>query len=123
MKKIVGIIGYPLGHTISPAMHNAAFKELGLDYEYLTFETEPKEFPEAVSGLRALHIAGFNVTVPYKEEIIPFLDEVTKLAGIIGAANTVLNQEGKLIGYNTDGAGFIESLRADAKFDPKGKFA
>ncbi len=121
MHKVVGLIGYPLGHTISPAMHNAAFKKLGLDFEYVPFEVEPKDLSEALKGLRALHIAGFNVTIPHKESIVPLLDEVTKLARIIGAVNTVLNQEGKLIGYNTDGAGFIDSLKEDAKTDPHGK--
>jgi shikimate dehydrogenase len=121
MRKVVGLIGYPLGHSLSPAMHNAAFKKLGLDWEYTAFEVEPKDLSEALKGLRALHIAGFNVTLPHKETIVPLLDEVTKLARIIGAVNTVLNQEGKLIGYNTDGAGFLDSLKDDAKTDPKGK--
>jgi shikimate dehydrogenase len=121
MRKIVGIIGYPLGHTLSPAMHNAAFKKLGLDYEYVPFEVGPEELKEAVTGLRALHMAGFNVTVPHKEAIIPLLDDVTKLAEVIGAVNTVQNQEGKLVGYNTDGPGFIESLAEDAGFSVKGK--
>lgn len=123
MKKTVGIIGYPLEHSLSPAMHNAAFKKLGLDWEYLPFEVEPKDLGEALKGMRALHMAGFNVTIPHKESILLLLDEVTKLARLIGAVNTVLNQEGKLIGYNTDGAGFIDSLKEDAKFDPKGKKA
>ena len=123
MRKIVGIIGYPLGHTLSPAMHNAAFKKMGLDYEYIPFEVEPADLKEALRGLRALHVAGFNVTIPHKETIVPLLDEVTKLARIIGAVNTVENQEGKLVGYNTDGPGFIESLKEDAGFDPKGKRA
>lgn len=123
MKKVTGIIGYPLGHSISPAMHNAAFKKLGLDYEYVPFEVKPEDLEEALKGLRALHIAGFNVTIPHKETIVPLLDDVTKVARIIGAVNTVLNQEGKLIGYNTDGAGFIDSLKEDAGIDPKGKNA
>lgn len=121
MRKIVGIIGYPLEHTASPAMHNAAFKELGLDYEYVPFEVEPEDLKEALRGMRALHVAGFNVTIPHKETIVPLLDEVTKLARFIGAVNTVENQEGKLVGYNTDGPGFIDSLKEDAGFDPKGK--
>jgi shikimate dehydrogenase len=123
MHKVVGLIGYPLGHSVSPGMHNAAFKKVGLDFEYVPFEVEPKDLAEALKGLRALHIAGFNVTIPHKESIVPLLDEVTKLARIIGAVNTVLNQEGKLIGYNTDGAGFIDSLKEDAGVNPKGKKA
>ena len=121
MHKIVGLIGYPLGHSVSPAMHNSAFCELGLDYEYLPFEVESRDLADAVSGLRALPVAGFNVTVPYKEQIIPLLDEVTELAQTIGAVNTVVNLDGKLIGYNTDAAGFIESLKEDANFEPKNK--
>ncbi len=123
MRKIVGIIGYPLGHSVSPAMHNAAFRELGLDYEYVPFEVEPADLPQALPGLRALHVAGFNVTIPHKETIIPLLDDVTKLARTIGAVNTVVNQDGELIGYNTDGPGFIESLQEDAAFEPAGKKA
>ena len=121
MKKIVGIIGYPLGHTVSPAMHNAAYKKLGLDYEYVPFEVEPADLKEALNGFRALHIAGFNVTIPHKETILPFLDEVTKLARTIGAVNTVQNQDGYLVGYNSDGPGFIDSLAEDAGFSPRGK--
>lgn len=121
MRKTMGLIGYPLGHSVSPAMHNAAFKKLGLDCEYSLFEVEAKDLKEAVEGMRALHIAGFNVTIPHKEAVLPFLDEVTEIARVIGAVNTVKNQSGKLIGYNTDGAGFIESLKHDAKVDPKGK--
>lgn len=123
MRKIVGIIGYPLGHSVSPAMHNAAFRELGLDYEYLPFEVEPSDLEEALQGFRALHFAGFNVTIPHKEAIVPLLDEVTKLARTIGAVNTVENQDGTLVGYNTDAPGFIESLREDAGFEPEGKRA
>jgi len=121
MRKIVGIIGYPLGHSVSPAMHNAAFRELGLDYEYVPFEVEPADLPEALPGLRAIHVAGFNVTIPHKENIVPLLDDVTKLARTIGAVNTVVNQDGELTGYNTDGPGFIESLKEDAGFEPGGK--
>jgi len=121
MRQVVGIIGYPLGHSVSPAMHNAAFKKMGLDWEYAPFEVKPGDLAEALNGFRSLHFAGFNVTIPHKEAIVPLLDEVTKLARIIGAVNTVVNQEGKLIGYNTDGAGFIESLKEDAKINPKGR--
>jgi len=123
MRKIVGIIGHPLGHSVSPAMHNAAYRELGLDYEYLPFEVQPEDLPEALNGFRALHMAGFNVTIPHKERIVPLLDEVTKLARIIGAVNTVENQDGRLVGYNTDGPGFLNALTEEAGFEPKGKEA
>jgi shikimate dehydrogenase len=121
MRKVVGLIGFPLEHSISPAIQNAAFKKLGLDWEYSLFEVEPKDLADALKGMRALHIAGFNVTIPHKENVFPLIDEVTKMARVIGAINTVLNQEGKLIGFNTDGAGFIDSLKEDAKTDPKDK--
>ncbi len=119
--KTVALIGYPLGHTVSPAMHNAAYKALGLDYEYVPLEVAPNDLKASVEGLKALHFSGFNVTIPYKEAILEHLDDVTKLAQDIGAVNTVQNQDGKLVGYNTDGPGFIESLREDAGFDPKNK--
>lgn len=121
MPNLVGIIGYPLGHTLSPAMHNAAFKELGLDWEYRPFEITPPNLIAAVNDLRSQPITGFNVTIPHKETLIPLLDEVTKLVKIIGAVNTVKVQAGRLIGYNTDGEGFIESLKEDAKENPAGK--
>ncbi len=112
--KIVGIIGYPVSHSISPQMHNAAFENLGLNFEYVPFEVKPEDLKKVLDGLRGEGIIGFNVTIPHKEEIIPYLDEVTKLPRIIGAVNTVKNENGKLVGYNTDGPGFIESLREDA---------
>jgi shikimate dehydrogenase len=119
--KTVALIGYPLGHSVSPAMHNAAFKSLGLDYEYVALEVAPEDLKEAVGGLRALHFAGFNVTIPHKEEIVQYLDDVTRFARTVGAVNCVQNQDGKLVGYNTDGPGFIESLEEDARFKPNGK--
>lgn len=123
MHRVVGLVGYPLGHSLSPAMQNAAFKALKLDWEYVLFEAKPKDLSEVIHGLRALHIAGFNVTIPHKETILPMLDEVTQLARIIGAVNTVKNQGGLLVGYNTDGPGFIDSLKEKAKLSPRGKIA
>ncbi|MFA5839637.1 MAG: shikimate dehydrogenase [Candidatus Margulisiibacteriota bacterium] len=121
MHKITGLLGFPLGHTLSPAMQNAAFKELGLDWEYKKFEVAPEDLKAAVDGFKAMHLAGFNVTIPHKEKIIPLLDDVTKLASLIGAVNTVKYQNGSLIGYNTDGEGFIASLKNDANESPAGK--
>lgn len=117
----MALIGYPLSHSISPAMHNAAFRRLGLDFEYVPLEVALDDLAKAIDGLRALHFAGFNVTVPFKEKVMPYLDDITKLAQTVGAVNTVKNQEGKLVGFNTDAPGFLESLREDAGFDPKGK--
>lgn len=119
--KTVGIIGYPISHSISPAMHNAAFKHLGLDFEYVPFEVKPENLKQAVHDLRAKGVVGFNVTIPLKEAIIPILDEVTKLPRTIGAVNTVKIEGKKLVGYNTDGAGFVDSLAEDAGVPAKGK--
>ena len=119
--KTVGIIGYPIAHSISPAMHNAAFKRLGLDFEYVPFEVKPEDLRSAIDGLRDKGVVGFNVTIPHKEAIIPLLDEVTKLPRTIGAVNTVRIEGQKLVGYNTDGAGFLESLKIDAGIEPKDK--
>ena len=108
--KITGLLGYPVEHTLSPAMHNAAFERLGLDYCYLPFLVRPDSLGKAVEAVRALTMAGVNVTVPHKESVIPFLDEVNEEASFIGAVNTVVNREGRLTGYNTDGRGFMHSL-------------
>jgi len=121
-RKQVKIIGYPLGHSVSPAMQNKAFEKLGLDYEYSPLEVPPEKLEETIEKLRNdQNVVGFNVTVPHKEAIIPFLDEIDESAKLIGAVNTVVNKNGKLIGHNTDGRGFIQSLKEDAGFDPKGK--
>ena len=101
--KNVGLIGNPLEHSISPAMQNAAFRNLAIDAEYLPFEVGHEELKEAVDGFRALNFLGFNVTIPYKEIIMNYLDDISKLAKVIGAVNTVTNSEGALTGYNTDG--------------------
>jgi shikimate dehydrogenase len=108
--KICGIIGDPLGHTVSPVMHNAAFKKLGIDYAYVPFPVRPEKLAEAVAGLRAFQIVGFNVTIPHKVAILPFLDDLDPLASKIGAVNTVTNTKGILTGYNTDAEGFFQSL-------------
>ncbi len=108
--KITGLFGYPVEHTLSPAMHNAAFEALGLDYCYVVFPVYPDSLREAVQAIKALHLSGVNVTIPHKERVISFLDEVDKEASLIGAVNTVVNMNGKLIGYNTDGRGFMQSL-------------
>lgn len=118
---ILGLIGYPIKHSLSPAMHNAAFKKLKLNAVYMLFEKSNAEFPHALKLLRLMDVAGFNVTIPYKEEIIPYLDTIDAQAARIGAVNTVVNKKGKFIGYNTDAPGFIHSLRNDLKFQPKGK--
>lgn len=119
--QIVGIFGHPVSHSASPAMHNAAYKDLGLDYVYVPFDVEPGRVGDAVESLRALSITGVNVTVPHKEAVIPYLDEVDPLAKKMGAVNTIVNRGGRLIGYNTDGPGFVDALRYDFDLDLAGK--
>lgn len=121
--KLTGIIGYPIEHSVSPQMHNAAYAKLALDYCYLPLPVVSSDLEKALEGIRILGFVGLNVTIPHKEAVIPHLDEVTKLARLIGAANVILNQEGRLVGYNTDGPGFMDSLKEDAGFDVKGKRA
>lgn len=108
--KICAIIGSPVEHSMSPAMHNAAFKKLGLDFAYVPFQVLPENLNDAVAGLRALNVVGFNVTIPHKIAIIPLLDSIDPLAQKIGAVNTVVNNHDKLTGYNTDAEGFYRAL-------------
>jgi shikimate dehydrogenase len=108
--KITGLFGYPVEHTLSPAMHNAAFKALGIDYCYVPFPVHPDYLEDAVKAIRAFNLCGVNVTVPHKEKVIPLLDEINEEASFIGAVNTIANSSGRLMGYNTDGRGFIQSL-------------
>jgi len=120
--KVIGIFGNPIEHTASPGMHSAAFKKLGLNYAYVPFLVNRNKISSAMESIRTLHLAGVNVTAPFKEIVIPYLDELTLDAKLIGAVNTIKNNNGVLIGYNTDGEGFIESLKeASKKFTPKGK--
>jgi shikimate dehydrogenase len=118
--KICALIGDPVEHTMSPVMHNTAFKKLGLDYVYISFRVKPEELSRAVAGLKALNIRGFNVTIPHKVTIIPLLDGLDPLAEKIGAVNTVVNEDGELRGYNTDATGFLRALLG-RKVEPKGK--
>ncbi|PFD45654.1 shikimate dehydrogenase [Bacillus cereus] len=117
MKQLYGVIGNPIGHSLSPVMHNDAFEHLNMDAHYHAFLVEEETLGEAVKGLKALGISGFNVTTPHKVAIMEYLDEVAPLAEQIGAVNTVVHREGKLIGYNTDGIGFVRALQSISK-DP-----
>ncbi|MGY8697979.1 MAG: shikimate dehydrogenase [bacterium] len=118
--RIYGIIGYPVEHSFSPRMHNAAFSALKMDARYLAFPVKPEQVQQALEGIRVLNISGINVTVPHKSSVIPYLDEVTPLAQKLGAVNTILNVDGRLSGTNTDISGFVRSLGA-LKFSPKNK--
>ncbi len=118
--KICALIGDPIEHTMSPAMHNTAFQELGLDYIYVAFKVKPEELPQAIASLKALNVVGFNVTIPHKVAVISLLDSLDPLAEKVGAVNTVVNDNGKLKGYNTDAEGFYRALTAHG-FNPKNK--
>ena len=119
--RVLGIIGWPVGHSLSPLMQNAALAEMGLDYVYVPFPVREEDLGSAVRGLRGLGVAGFNVTIPHKTAVIPFLDRLAPEARLIGAVNTVKLEGDELVGYNTDGAGFVRSLREDLGFDPAGR--
>ncbi|QED48713.1 shikimate dehydrogenase [Cytobacillus dafuensis] len=110
MKKLFAVLGDPIAHSMSPAMHNDLFSIYGMDAHYHPFHVKRGSLEEAIKGLKAIGIAGFNITVPHKETIIPLLDEIDPLAKSIGAVNTVVNVNGKLIGYNTDGSGYVKGL-------------
>jgi shikimate dehydrogenase len=106
--ELYGIIGNPIRHSLSPMIHNGAFKRLGWNAVYLAFEV--KNLEEALRGIRGLGVRGVSVTHPFKTEVIPFLDKVEKLAKKIGAVNTIVHRGGRLIGYNTDCDGALEAL-------------
>ena len=108
--RIIGIFGQPIAHTRSPALHNAAFRALGLPYVYLPFSVPPAALGKATAGIRALNLVGVNVTVPHKEKILRYLDELSPAASLYRAVNTVINRHGSLYGENTDGQGFLRSL-------------
>ncbi len=116
-----GIMGCPVAHTMSPAMHNAAYEALGIQAVYIPFLVKPEDLGKATLALRALNISGVNVTVPHKGGVIEFLDELDASAKQIGAVNTIVQKNRKLVGYNTDGPGFLLSLRKDGHFEPAGK--
>jgi shikimate dehydrogenase len=118
--KLYGIIGYPVEHSFSPRMHNAAFSALKMDARYLAFPVKPEQVQQALEGIRVLNISGINVTVPHKSSVIPYLDEVSPLALKLGAVNTIVNVDGHLSGTNTDISGFVRSLGA-LNFSPKNK--
>lgn len=110
VNKLYGLLGHPIEHSMSPLMQNEAFCQLGLAGYYHAFDVRKDQLELAVAAIRVLNISGFNVTIPHKVAIIEFLDDVDEEARIIGAVNTVVNIDGRLIGYNTDGRGYLNSL-------------
>ena len=110
MRKEIGIIGYPLGHTMSPTIHESAFNKLGLDMKFNIWETKPENLEQAIHNLRNNNILGSCVTLPHKFEVMNFLDELDKTAVEMKAVNWIVNDDGKLVGHNTDWEGFTKSL-------------
>ena len=115
--RVVGVIGDPVSHTLSPAMHNAAFKALGLNWVYVAWHVAPEGVESAVNAVRGLCLTGMNVTVPHKKTVIPFLDELSPAAKAVGAVNTIVNRGGQLLGDNTDVYGILQAIRVGAKMD------
>ena len=120
--RVLGVFGCPVEHSLSPAMHNAAIAALGLHYIYIPFSVLPDDIGPAIRSLAVLGIIGVNLTIPHKERVLPFLDEVHPEAQAIGAVNTVRNLDGRLLGFNTDGEGFIRPL-SEAGFSVRNKRA
>ncbi|NJM73733.1 MAG: shikimate dehydrogenase [Scytonema sp. RU_4_4] len=109
--KLLGVIGYPVEHSLSPVMHNAAIAHLGLNYVYVPFPIEPQNLEVAILGFAAISVVGFNVTIPHKQTILPLLSEVSPVAKAVGAVNTVSRKDNKWFGTNTDIEGFLAPLR------------
>nr|WP_197480146.1 MULTISPECIES: shikimate dehydrogenase [unclassified Anabaena] len=121
--KLLGVIGHPVEHSLSPVMHNAALAQLGLDYIYLPFPIKPQDLEVAIAGLATVGVVGFSVTIPHKQAIIPLLSEISPIAQAIGAVNTVSRKDDKWVGTNTDIAGFISPLQTTYKQDWSQKIA
>jgi shikimate dehydrogenase len=118
---LVGVFGHPVAENPTIVMQEVAFAALGLNWRYLTIEVYPQDLAEAVKGLRAFNMRGINLTIPHKVAVLKYLDEVAPDARLMGAVNTVRREGDKLIGENTDGKGFLRSLREDARLDPAGQ--
>ena len=117
---LTGLLGSPVAHSISPAMHNAAFQELGLDFVYLAFDVGREGLADAVQGLKTLGVRGFNLTMPLKNDVVSLCDKLSPAAELSGAVNTVVNDGGILTGHTTDGTGYMRAAE-DAGFPLTGK--
>jgi shikimate dehydrogenase len=118
--RVCGVIGDPIEHTLSPTMHNAAFNHLGLDFVFLAFRVKAAELENAMRGMRGLGIHGLNVTMPHKNAVVKYLDEGDPTVKFLGSVNTILNEDGRLLGFNTDGVGALKALRENG-VNPDGK--
>ncbi len=118
--KLIGLLGRPIEHSISPLMHNQTFQDLNLPYAYLCFDCGEEELEDVVEGLKVLGAKGWNCTMPNKVKMAQLVDELSPVAKIVGAVNTVVNENGKLVGYNTDGFGYMMAVK-DAGYDVIGK--
>lgn len=117
---LTGLIGSPVAHSISPQMHNESFRLLGLDYVYLAFDVAPEQLKTAIDGLKAMHIRGFNLTMPHKNLMCEYVDHLSPAAKLSNSVNTVVNQNGILTGHTTDGTGYMRAVK-DAGFSIIGK--
>lgn len=118
--RLAGVIGWPVRHSLSPAIHNAAYAETGLDWIYLAMPVEPGGATAALAGMRTLGIEGFSVTMPHKADVAGAVDELTPSAEALGAVNCVHNSGGRLVGHNTDGQGWLDGLATDTGVNPAG---
>ncbi|MCH4171463.1 MAG: shikimate dehydrogenase [Lactobacillus sp.] len=116
--RLYGFFAHPAAHSKSPLMHNTAFQALGINARYLAFDVVPETLAAAIDGLRAFNMGGVNLSMPLKEQVLPLLDDLDPAAKLIGAVNTIANDNGHLTGYNTDGLGLLKALAAD--FNPQG---
>jgi shikimate dehydrogenase len=119
--ELVGVFGYPVAENPTGVMQEAAFQARGLNWRYLTIEVRPEDLKGAMVGLRAFNMRGINLTIPHKVAVIQYLDRLSSEAELMGAVNTVVREDDQLIGHNTDGKGFLRSVREDAGVDPHGK--
>lgn len=107
---LYGLFAHPAAHSLSPAMHNLAFDRLGINARYLAFDVTPETLPAAIAGLRALHMGGVNLSMPLKQAVLPLLDHIDPLAQLAHSVNTIVNRNGELTGYTTDGIGLVQAL-------------
>ena len=117
---LIGLMAYPIRHSMSPTMHNNAFAKLGLNYAYLAFDVTSDKLPKAIDSIRTLDMRGSNISMPNKQKVIPLLDKLDPTAKLVGAVNTIVNDNGILTGYTTDGTGFMKSLE-DEDLDIRGQ--